>query len=452
MSFHHLNLFEVFKAATLVLLAALLFSLGSATHPTSLAAYLTFSGIMILQALEMFTPVFSNKTQDWMRRAVVLRISILAQLILASALVAFTDGSGSIYELVYLLPIISAATKLPGREVACVVVGATVAMIGFIVTGERLTRSITHVKEFQDAVAAIVYFSMAGLLVYFFARGEREQRERYRALAETLAHTNDALRGTQVQLTERLAQVTKMEERLQQVSRMAVLGEMAGQIAHEVRNPLGIIKGAVDMLAKRVADPAVERHVAVLQEEVERLDKAVEGVLRLGAPLRMRRAAVNMGPLLESVVQVSTAWPLPDKVEVRLARTAASIVVDGDHDLLHQAFGNLLRNACQSMPLGGVVTVRLGRPRDHTVEIAIVDRGVGIAENDLKRLGDPFFTKRQGGVGLGFSLARRVVIEHGGSLHVTSRIGEGTTVTVSLPTARAQPAPSYAGVFRRGDG
>ena len=110
---------------------------------------------------------------------IVLRISILLQLIAASALVALTDGSGSIYELVYLLPIVSAASKLPWRDVAFVVGSAILAMLGFIVTGEELTASIHRVKAFQDAVAAIVYFTMAGILTFLFAKDERDQRLHY---------------------------------------------------------------------------------------------------------------------------------------------------------------------------------------------------------------------------------------------------------------------------------
>ena len=436
MSIHLLNPFEILKAATLILLAVLLFSLGSATHPTSLAAYLAFFAIMVLQGLEMFAPVFSEKTVSLIRRRIFLRVSIFVQLALASVLVGVTDGSGSIYELVYLLPIISAATKLPGRDVVYVVSGSILAMIGYIVTGEQLTPSITHVKEFQDAVAAIVYFTMAGLLVHFFAKGEREQRERYQALAAALAQTNGELRQAQAQLTERLTQVTKMEERLQQISQMAVLGEMAGQVAHEIRNPLGIIKGSVEMLAARVTDPGTRRHIAVLLEETTRLNHAVEGVLRLGAPLRIRQETVNLSELLESVVQVLSAWSLPERLNIRLVAPRSAVVILGDFDLLHQAFTNLVRNACQAMPAGGVVTIEQHVDReDKTVSIAVVDHGVGIAEEDLKRLGDLFFTKRSGGVGLGFSLARRVVSEHGGSMHVTSTLGQGTTVTVSLPVS-----------------
>src|SRR5689334_14553464 len=217
MTSSHFNPYAILKAATLLLLAVLLFSLGSATRATSIGAYLSFSAIMVLQGLEMFAPVFSEGTNNVFRRILFLRISIVLQLLLASMLVAVTDGSGSIYELVYLLPIISAATKLPGVDVTVVVVGSTIAMVGFIVTGGPLTPSITHVKEFQDAVAAIVYFTMAGLLTYFFAKDERNQRERYQALAGALFQANRELQTAQHELTERLTQVTKMEERLQQI-------------------------------------------------------------------------------------------------------------------------------------------------------------------------------------------------------------------------------------------
>lgn len=448
MRFRHLNPFELLKAATLALLAALLFSLGSASHPTSWAAYLAFSAIMALQAFEMFAPGCSPAMKEFLRRISTLRLSILAQLILASILVAVTDGSGSIYELVYLLPIISAAMKLSGRDVVLVVAGAILAIVGFILTGEQLTPGITHVKEFQDAVAAIVYFTMAGLLVYFFAREERDQRERYQALAAALGERNEELRHAQVQLSERLAQVTKMEERLQQVSRMAVLGEMAGQVAHEVRNPLGIIKGAVDMLAGRVTDPAVQRYLTVVREEADRLNKAVEGVLRLGTPMRIRRAPVELSQLLRSVVEVSKAWPLPNHIDVRLIEVCPPVRIEGDYDLLHQALGNLLRNACQAMPAGGVVTIRCEPCGDGLVEVRIIDEGIGMADEDLRRLGDPFFTKRQSGIGLGFSLARRVVSEHGGSLRVASALGQGTTVIIALPVMDGRSVPTYSASAR----
>ncbi|MBS0184481.1 MAG: hypothetical protein JSS39_19005 [Nitrospira sp.] len=429
-----LNLFEVFKATTLGILAVLLFSVGSATHPTTISAYLLFSAIMMLQGIEIFTPSLSTSALDSKHRTLLLRLSILTQLILASSLVAVTDGSGSIYELVYLLPIVSASTKLPGREVVIVVAGAVISMIGFIVAGETLTSSVVYVKAFQDAVSAMVYFTMAGLLVYLFVDDERKRREKYQNLATALVESNGKLQAAQVQLRERLDQVTKMEQRLQEVSQMAVLGEVAGQIAHEVRNPLGIIKCSVEMLAARTKDVSRQRHIAILLEETARLDSAVESVLRLGAPLSMHKASVSLSDLLNSVTQLSSAWSLPPSVRIEVVPMPAEIFLEGDYDLLHQAFSNLVRNASQSMPFRGVVKISSTiSDNDQRLDILIADEGVGMSDEEVKRLGEPFFTRRRGGVGLGFSFARRVITEHGGALQVTSRQGRGTTVMISLP-------------------
>jgi len=443
MAFGYLNAFDILKAATLALLAALLFSLGSVTRPTSLGAYLSFSAIMLLQGIEMLVPAVSEKARNPGQRVLLLRLSILLQLLLASILVTVTDGSGSVYELVYLLPIISAATKLPGRDVVVVVGSSVLAMIGFIVTGEELNESIMGVRTFQDSVAAVVYFTMAGLLTYFFAKSERDQRLQYQALAATLAKTNAKLRETQTQLTDRLAEVTMMEERVQQVSQMAALGELAGQLAHEVRNPLGIIRGAAQMLAARVSDPSTSRHIHVLLEEADRLNKAVEGVLRLGTPLRMKLTRLDLVELLEGIVQVSSASSVPIASSVKLKVPSKPLWVRGDRDLLHQAFTNLVRNALQAMPAGGTVTITAvsASDEDHVVT-SIADTGSGLSEEDVSRLGEPFFSKRPGGVGLGFSLARRVALEHGGSVTVESIQGKGTTVHIQLPTLRViNPKP-----------
>lgn len=438
MAFSYLNAFDILKAATLTLLAVLLFSLGSVHRPTSLGAYLSFSAIMLLQGIEMLAPSFSEKSKNPAQRLLLLRLSILLQLLLASSLVTVTDGSGSIYELVYLLPIISAATKLPGRDVAIVVGASVSAMIGFIVTGEELTASIISVKEFQDSVAALVYFTMAGLLTFFFAKSERDQRLQYQTLATTLADTNMTLRETKTQLTDRLAQLALMEERVQRVSQMAALGELAGQLAHEVRNPLGIIRGAAEMLAVRVSDPSMYRHISVLLEEADRLNKAVEGVLRLGAPLRMKLMRLDLVELVEGVAQVSSVSSVSVGSSVKLTVPSKPLWIRGDRDLLHQAFTNLVRNAFQAMPVGGPVTVTVESTSDEgEVVTSITDAGIGLSEEDVKRLGEPFFAKRPGGIGLGFSLARRVVLEHGGSVTVGSILGQGTTVSVHLPVLRS---------------
>jgi len=441
------------KFSTLALLAILLVSLGSITNQASVAAYLSFFAIILLQGIEFLFPISPEGGRtDHPWRLGILRVSIVLQLVLASVLVAETGGSGSIYELIYLLPIVSAATMLPGREVAIVIGSAVAAMVGFIVTGSPLTTSITRIKDVQDAVASMVYFTMAGILIFFLTKNERDQRVHYQAMAAALAETNVELRRVQAELTERLAQLAHMEERVQRISQMAALGELAGQVAHEVRNPLGIIKGATEMLAKRVSDPAMQRHIAVLLEEVGHLNKAVESVLRLGAPLRIQADRVNLQDLPQVVVQAATAGTKAGRHTVRLHFASDPLWIIGDRELLHHALVNLVRNAIQAMPTGGTVTVSAQpAPGDGQFLLTISDTGVGLTAEDLKRLGEPFFTQRSGGVGLGFALARRIVTEHGGTLDASSAPGQGTTVAIRLPAHILDPPRlSVAGSVAQG--
>lgn len=427
-------LYAILKVGTVGLLGALLFFLGSAARQASPTAYISFFGILLLQAVEVFYPP-SEEAKHPASRLITFRASILLQLILASLLVAATGGSGSIYELMYLLPIVSAASNLPGREVALVVGGAVTAMIGFIVTGEQLSTSSLRVKDFQDAVAAIVYFTMAGIFIYMHSKTERDQCAHYQAMTSSLEDTNAELRRVQAELTERLDQLTQMEERIHQISQKAALGELAAQVAHEIRNPLGIIKGATEMLASRVDDPAIQRPVTVLLEEVDRLDKAVENVLRLGAPLRIRKEPFNIQELLKSVKQIATGWSQSGSWTLQLDAFAAPLKVQGDWELLHHALINLVRNAFQAMPQGGTVTVSAQPvPGNGKIVISIADTGIGLSADDVKRLGEPFFTRRAGGVGLGVALARRIINEHGGMLEAQSTVGRGTTLTILLPS------------------
>lgn len=440
MALRSLHLFGGLKLGTLMLLGALLVIFGTPAHQASVGAYLAFFGIILLQGVEMVYPFRPHEAEGTRRPAAVLRLSIALQLFLAAALVALTDGTGSIYELVYLLPIVSAATKLPGREVTVVVGGAVMAMLGFIVTGEQLNLSITRVKEFQDAVAAIVYFTMTGILVYLFAEDERTQRRHYQVMVANLADSNEELRRVQAELTERLAQLVQMEERVQHIGQMAALGELAGQVAHEVRNPLGIIRGVTEILATRLTDVSTHRHLAVLLEEVERVNKVVESILRLGQPLRIQTTSLDLRDLLRAVVQAATPASPERLRSIRLDLLERPLVVSGDRELLHVAFSNLIRNALQATSLEGVVSVS-AHTRSDDVMIVIEDSGIGLSQDDLKRLGEPFFSKRVGGVGLGFALARRIIAEHGGSLDATSASGHGTRLAIQLPIHQPQREP-----------
>lgn len=437
MTLRSFHLFEGLKLVTLLLLGTLLFLLGTPSQQASLGAYLVFFGIILLQSIEILYPFRPHEVTSNARAAMVLRLSIALQLILASSLVVLTGGMGSIYELVYLLPIISAASKLPGREVMVSVGAAVMALVGFIITAEQVPSSPIRVKEFQDAVTAIVYFVIGGTLIYLFAKDERQQRLHYQTMAAKLADTNSELMGVQAELTERLTQLAQMEQRIQRVGQLAALGELAGQVAHEVRNPLGIMKGAAEMLATRLTDVSTQRHVAVLLEEVERVNKVVEGILSLGRPLRMQTTSLVLQDMLQAVVEATIAASPERRGSMRLNLSQTPLIVSGDWELLHLAFSNLIRNALEATPPKGMVSVTAHTLGDDAI-LVIEDTGIGLSPDDLKRLGEPFFSKREGGVGLGFPLARRIIAEHGGSVNVTSALGQGMRLAVRLPIHKPQ--------------
>ncbi|MDR4494875.1 MAG: nitrogen regulation protein NR(II) [Nitrospirales bacterium] len=434
--------FDILKVTTLVLLIGLLIFLGSATRSTSIFAYFALSMIVLLQIFEVLAPPFSVYKPNQRSRILFLRASIALQLLLASLLVAVTDGAGSIYELVFLLPIISAAAKLRGKDVIIVVGCAILSMVGFIIADMSDPPSPTETRELQDALAAIVYFTLAGLLTYYFAKAERDQRYRLELLTNTLTKTNDELQLTQQQLSDHLTEVAQMEERLQRITQMATLGEVAGQMAHEIRNPLGIIKGAANILAKKATDPSILQHLAVLQEEVNHLNTAVEGVLRLGTPLRIQSTTIDLVSLLKKIAQVSTAWAIPSQSVIHFPAPLKPCTVEGDYDLLHQAFTNLVRNGLQAMSksTGGALSIHMEpSPSEEEIIVTITDSGIGLSDLEASRLGEPFFTKRPGGIGLGFSLVKRIIKEHGGSIEVESEPGQGTSVLVHLPAHSPVP-------------
>jgi signal transduction histidine kinase len=150
----------------------------------------------------------------------------------------------------------------------------------------------------------------------------------------------------------------------------------------------------------------------------------------------MNMTCVDLADLLRSVKQVASAWSPSTSSHVKLVLPPEPILIHGDYGLLHQAFTNLVRNACEAMPHGGTVTMAVESALEEGVAIAVSDTGIGLSEADVKRLGEPFFSKRPGGVGLGVSLARRIVSEHGGCLIAKSVLGQGTSVTIRLPSAR----------------
>ncbi len=250
-------------------------------------------------------------------------------------------------------------------------------------------------------------------------------------------HDENAAAIGRVLLLHDLTRLKAMERQMQKHERLVSLGKMAGGVAHEVRNPLSSIKGLAALLGSRFAEESEERHAATLLiHEVERLNRAITELLNFAKPLPLDRESFDLETLLADSLTLIASDAAALGVATRHRVEGVLQPVVGDRDRLNQVLLNLYLNSMQAMEQGGALTVtaRMGE-RAGTVQIVVQDSGSGIAPENLDRIMDPYFTTKPQGSGLGLAMVHKIMEEHGGGVQVESRVGEGTTVTLTLPVA-----------------
>ena len=235
------------------------------------------------------------------------------------------------------------------------------------------------------------------------------------------------------------------EENVERLNRLASLGTLAATMAHEIKNALVAGKTFIDLLLEKNQDAELAE---VVRRELGRIDNLVSRMLRFARPGEFTFRKVHLHEILEHSLRL--VEPLMEAKPVTQTRTfAAPIdVIEGNEHELQQAFVNLLLNAVEAMGPNGKITVTtdlidsrpaaFGTPQPTTsrsVQVIIEDTGMGIAEENMKRLFEPFFTTKPTGTGLGLAITRRILQQHQGEIIAKSLIGKGTTFTIILPAA-----------------
>lgn len=231
-------------------------------------------------------------------------------------------------------------------------------------------------------------------------------------------------------------ELQQSRDKLIQAERLATAGKMSASFAHEIRNPLSSMRMLAQMLMRQT-DVSAERHQQSLRsilEEIERIDGIVKGLMDFARPATLNRVQQPLVPALQAVLSLMAANLAHHQIELVQQFAAALPDIPFDTDKLKQAFMNVVLNAMEAMPEGGTLTVSAIRTADK-ICIKVADTGIGIPEEDLARLFEPFFTRKTRGTGLGLANAKRVLEEHGGSVSVASTLGEGTAVSMWLPSA-----------------
>lgn len=247
-----------------------------------------------------------------------------------------------------------------------------------------------------------------------------------------------------------LSRIRQLEEEVRRGETLAAAGRMAVGLAHEIRNPLGAIRGAVQLLRKELGEDRRRAEYAdVLTKEVERVDRIIDALLDLGRPVRLRLVPLNLHQPLERVALLCEEMASARGVRILRRYDPSLPPILADEDRIVQVFHNLVRNAIEAMPRGGRVTlttrvstnpifakVDLGTGLRHLAEVQIADEGEGIPDALRARVFDPFVTTKERGLGLGLALCHRILEEHKGAIQIESAPARGTTVSCFLPIAR----------------
>jgi two-component system nitrogen regulation sensor histidine kinase GlnL len=244
----------------------------------------------------------------------------------------------------------------------------------------------------------------------------------------------------------------KLEDEARRNETLARLGGLVAGLAHEVKNPLGGIKGAAQLLARRFADqPEVGDYTGVMIREIDRLSRLVEQLLTLGAPPTPDLVPLNVHKVLREVLALMAPELTAKHSVVRMYIDPSLPDVRAEEAQLHHVFLNLIKNALEAMPEHGTVTITTRMETDFHIlrraaragaagagkflRVEVADTGPGFPEADLERVFEPFFTTKPRGSGLGLAICERIVAAHGGDIHAENRPGGGAVITVTLPLA-----------------
>ncbi len=302
---------------------------------------------------------------------------------------------------------------------------------------------LPHVVGVDHGVLTISYlleipiFVAVGFLIGLMVDRQNHYRRGLEVQAETLARSHR-------ELQEQTRLLLEKETQLRRADRLSALGQLSAGLAHEIRNPLGSIKGAVEILQDDypAGHPKAE-FFGILLKEVDRLNDVLTNFLSFARPVSPHLAPVDVRAILTAVEGLISGQARRRQVQIFTSFHSGPSRVMADETLLKQACLNIMLNALEAMPEGGDLTIATqlgpGRAasqagdRPEWVEVVFDDTGPGIAEEHLGRIFDPFFTTKQDGTGLGLAITHRIIEGHHGTIRVMSQRGKGTTFVVSLP-------------------
>jgi two-component system, NtrC family, sensor histidine kinase HydH len=354
--------------------------------------------------------------------------SLLIKTLLATLLLGHTGGIAinSNYYPIIFLPVVTAAIYYGLAGTLAWTAFASLAYCSYLIPA--LEQYHLTAQGATTLAMRVLFFFLAGILVNRFVQENRKQVVRYQALSEDLAETNR-------RLIEAQAEARRAE-------RLAALGQLSAGLAHEIRNPLGVIKGSAEMLGRNLggAPPVAVELAGYISSEVNRLNALIVRFLDFARPSRMELRPVDIAAVADRALD-SARTQFPDSpVTVEKRYDANLPPVDADEQLCEQAILNLVVNAYQAIDgRPGTLEFSIAASSNHAgqpgVEITVADTGPGVPEELREQIFNPFVTSKKDGVGLGLAIVAKIVDDHHGTIRLDPSAERGASFRVFLPAA-----------------
>ncbi len=319
----------------------------------------------------------------------------------------------NLFQKLYYLPIIYAAVSFGWRGGLLAAVASTICYIPHILTWR-------HQPYYaMSQYAELILFFLVGATTGLLADQGRRRRQQ--------------LEATTRQLQESFEQVKRAD-------RLSAVGQLAASLAHEIRNPLGSIEGATNIIRSPATSEEIrEGSLNVIQKECQRLNRLLTNLLDFARPRQPEFRSVDLPRLIDSIFALVGLNAQHQHITLKKTILSSPAFLESDPEQLKQVLLNLVINAIQAMPGGGEIEVGVDQ-RDGEAIISVKDQGTGIAEENVDRIFDPFFTTKEAGTGLGLSVAHQVITQHGGHIQAEHNPDRGMTFSISLPVhARSTP-------------
>ncbi|WP_040209455.1 PAS domain-containing sensor histidine kinase [Neobacillus jeddahensis] len=221
------------------------------------------------------------------------------------------------------------------------------------------------------------------------------------------------------------------EERLRRTEKLSVVGELSASVAHEIRNPLTSLKGFVQLL--QMEDGKHQYYYQIMLDELDRINHIVSELLLLAKPQHFKFSIASIQKLLNDVVSLLSSEAIYYNVRIDSFFHEENLYIECEPNQLKQVFINILKNAIEASEKGGTVTIELAKSVDEQVLITVKDNGYGISKERLEKIGEPFYSSKEKGTGLGLTVSFKIVQTHNGTIRFTSQKNQGTSVQITLP-------------------